>query len=44
MTCNWLGTWRTMWVYFLNFGIKIADGSPDQALHDPEVIRAYIGG
>lgn len=31
-------------VVVLNFGIKIADGSPDRALRDPEVVRAYIGG
>jgi branched-chain amino acid transport system ATP-binding protein len=32
------------YVVVLNFGTKIADGQPDQALRDPEVVRAYIGG
>jgi len=28
----------------LNFGTVLAQGTPDQALNDPEVIKAYIGG
>ena len=28
----------------LNFGTVLAQGSPDVALNDPEVIKAYIGG
>ncbi len=28
----------------LNFGTVLAQGSPDVALNDPEVVKAYIGG
>ncbi|MBQ4269439.1 MAG: ABC transporter ATP-binding protein, partial [Clostridia bacterium] len=28
----------------LNFGTVLAQGNPKDALNDPEVIRAYIGG
>lgn len=31
-------------VVVLNFGTKIADGTPSDALKDPEVVKAYIGG
>ena len=28
----------------LNFGTVLAQGAPEKALNDPEVIKAYIGG
>ncbi|MBN1104346.1 MAG: ABC transporter ATP-binding protein [Deltaproteobacteria bacterium] len=30
-------------VFVLNFGNKIMDGTPQEAQHNPEVIRAYLG-
>ena len=28
----------------LNFGTVLAQGTPEVALNDPEVVKAYIGG
>jgi branched-chain amino acid transport system ATP-binding protein len=30
-------------IVVMDFGVKIAEGSPDEIKHHPEVIRAYLG-
>ncbi len=31
-------------VVVLSYGLKIADGTPEEVLRDPQVVKAYIGG
>lgn len=30
-------------IFVLNFGMELANGTPQDVLHNPEVIKAYLG-
>jgi len=31
------------WIVVLNFGEKLAEGLPAEVMHQPEVVKAYLG-
>ncbi|WP_254611279.1 hypothetical protein [Paenibacillus sp. JMULE4] len=42
MTCSWFRKWPITLRYWTSVK-KISEGSVEQVLNDPEVIKAYLG-